>query len=63
MFIYTGEVAIKRDNLKNFLKTANDLKIAGLTKLADKDSSEAGKSKQGLSRRNQEEVDEEKEES
>ena len=45
------------------MKTANDLKIVGLTKLADKDSSEAGKSKQGLSRRNQEEVDEEKEES
>ena len=62
MFMYTGEVVIKRENLKNFLKTSNELKIAGLTKLANKESSEPSESKHGLSRWNQEGIEEAEEE-
>ena len=62
----SGEVVIERENLKNFLKTANDLKIAGPTKLANKDSLGTSEFNQGVKRWNpvcREEADEEKEES
>ena len=38
-FIYFGEVLVEKEHLENFLETANELKIAGLT-LAQPDSNE-----------------------
>ena len=38
-FIYVGEVLVEKENLENFLETANELKIAGLT-LTNTDSKE-----------------------
>ena len=65
-FMYTGEVVIERENLKNFLKTTNELKIAGLTKLTSQENSDKNESRQGLCWSNPEHIeglDEEKKES
>ena len=39
-FVYTGEVALEKENLESFLETANELQIAGLVKSVGKDIAE-----------------------
>ena len=34
-FVYTGEVTLEKENLDSFLENANELQIAGLTKISE----------------------------
>ena len=44
-FIYSGEVDIENDSLADFLDTADELQIAGLTKAVESDDTEANEEK------------------